>query len=189
MDPITLGIGLVGLGTSAFFGQRASEDAKAVSANEQQQFGLQKQVNDQRQGAMELSARRQQLETFRNTQRQRAMGLNAAVGQGAQYGSGLPGGQADTTNQGLFASQGISQNLQIGRNIFGLDNQITDLKSQESQLKSDQATNQSWASLGNSIMSNAGTIGKVTNYGFTQASNATTSMNWLSQGPTGFLNG
>jgi len=187
MDPITLGIGAIGLGTSLFFGNKASEDASKIAENEQQQFGIQKQVNAQRQQAMELSARRQQLEVFRNTQRQRALGLASATGQGAQYGSGLQGGQADTLNQGLFGVQGINQNLAIGRNIFGLDNQITDLKSQESQLKSNQATDQSWASLGGSIMSNAGTLGKIGNYGATQVANASTSFNWLAGGPTGFL--
>lgn len=187
MNPITAGIGIVGLGTSLFFGQRASEDASKVAANEQAQFATQKAVNAQRQSAMELSARRQQMETFRNTQRQRAMGIQAATNQGAQYGSGLAGGTADTQNQGAFAQLGINQNLTIGRNIFGLDNQISDLKAQESQFKSDQATNTQWASLGNSLMQGAGTLGKVATYGAGQIGNAATNMNWLSGGPTGFL--
>lgn len=189
MDPVTLGIGAAGLATSLFFGQRAGEDAQKINADEQQKFGLEQQVNAQRQSAMELSGRRQQLETFRNMQRARSAGLTNASNQGAQYGSGLGGGQADVTNQGYFAAQGVNQNLQIGRNIFGLDNSITGINSNESNLKADQAGNQQWASLGGAVMSNAGTLGKVGTYGFGQIGNAASNMSFLANGPTGFLHG
>ena len=187
MDPLTLGIGAIGLAANLFFGQRASEDANKTQALEQQRFGLEKQVNDQRRQAMELSGRRQQLENFRNMQRARAQGIQAATNQGAQFGSGLQGGIADVENRGFFAAQGVNQNLAIGRNIFALDDQISDNKALQSRYKSDQATNSQWASLGGSIMSNAGTIGKIGSYGGTQLSNAFQDFKWLGGGATGFL--
>lgn len=171
MDPITLGISAVGLGLSLWGQSKASEDAAQVAQLERQKFGVEQQVNAQRQQQMELSARRQQLEIFRNTQRARAMGLNAAVNQGAQYGSGLAGGQASTTSQGLFNSQGVNQNLQIGRNIFGLNDKISSLNMQESTVKGKQAEDQGWASLGGSILSNAGTIGNLGKFGATSFGN------------------
>lgn len=189
MEPITAAIGAIGLGANLFFGQRAKEDANYINADEQRKFGLQKDVNAQRQTAMELSGRRQQMEDFRNMQRARAQGIQNATTQGANKGSGLQGGIADVENQGFFASAGVNQNLQIGRNIFSIDNNITDLNADESNRKADQATNQQWASLGGSVMQNAGTIGKVAQYGFGQGANAYQNLSWLSQGPTGFLRG
>ena len=169
MDPISVGLQAVGMGMKlygAFSGASSSSQfASQYNAAEQQKFGLEKQVNQQRQQAMELSARRQQLETYRNTQRARAMGLNAAVNQGAQFGSGLAGGQAATTSQGNFNMMGINQNLEIGRNIFGLDNQITDINAKESILKANyqgqQAQDQAWSQLGGSIMGSAGGISNI----------------------------
>jgi hypothetical protein len=169
MDPVSIGIQAVGMGMKLFGAfSGASDSSEYASQNnsyEQQKFGLEKQVNQQRQQAMELSARRQQLEVFRNTQRARAQGLNAATNQGAQFGSGLQGGQAESASQGLFNAQGINQNLQIGQNIFGLDNQITGINSQQSTLKaryqSQQAQDQAWQSLGGSLMQSGGTIGNI----------------------------
>jgi len=169
MEPITLGLSAIGLGLKLFGGASSSEDtqkySQQINAYEQQKFGLEKQVNEQRRQAMELSARRQQLEMFRNTQKARALGLNTAVNQGAQAGSGYKGGQSSITNQGLFNVMGVQQNLAIGRNIFGLDNQITDLNSKEStvksQMQSDLAQDQAWQSLGGSLMGSAGTIGNI----------------------------
>ena len=169
MDPISIGLQAVGMGMKlygAFSGASdSSKYAEEMNRQEQQKFGLEKAVNQQRQQAMELSGRRQQLEIFRNTQRARAMGLNASVNQGAQFGSGMPGGQASAQNQGFFNAAGVNRNLEVGRNIFGLDSQITDINATESTLKanyqSSQAKSQAWSSLGGSIMGAAGGIGNI----------------------------
>jgi len=169
MEPVTLGLQALGMGLKlfgAFSGASDTENySKQINSYEQEKFGLEKQVNDQRRQAMELSARRQQLEIFRNTQRARAQGLNAAVNQGAQFGSGIQGGQAGTLNQGLFNALGVNQNLAIGRNIFGLDDQITGVNAKESTVKSqmqaDLAQDQAWQSLGGSLLQSSGTIGNI----------------------------
>jgi hypothetical protein len=79
MDPVTLGIEAVGIGLSAFGAFGAASKAKEAS---QVQVGIaqdEQRINAQKQQAMELSARRQQLEILRNTQRARAQGLNSAT--------------------------------------------------------------------------------------------------------------
>lgn len=172
MDPVTLGIQAIGIGMklggglSSMFGGQSFADE--YNKQEQQKFQLEKQVQQQRQGAMELSARRQQLEIFRNTQRARAMGINASVNQGAQFGTGMLGGIFSTQSQGNFNALGVSQNLEIGRNIFGLNQQITDVNAKESSLKaqyqSDQALSKGISDLGNSIMGSAGTLGNIGGY-------------------------
>jgi hypothetical protein len=144
------------------FGQfSASDDAEKLSALEKQQAGLEQGINEQKRQQMLLNSRRSTLEIFRNTQRMRAQSIQAGVSQGAQFGSGLQGGLAQIYNQGLYNAQGVSQNLEIGRNIFGLNDQISGVKMQMSDVKSDLATDQGWASLGGSILSGAGTIGSV----------------------------
>lgn len=58
MDPLTLGLGAVGLGLQLFGGISASEEAQNQANISQQIYGLEKQVNSQRKTAMELSANR-----------------------------------------------------------------------------------------------------------------------------------
>lgn len=161
MDPLTVGLAVGGLALQAYGGISASKEAQHQAEIQQKIYGLESSVNDQRKQAMELSANRQQLENFRNVQRIRASGMNAAVNQGAQYGSGISGGQAQATSQGLFNSLGISQNLQIGRNIFGLNDQISQQKVQLSQSQSSQAEDQAWSGFGSSLTKNAGTISNI----------------------------
>jgi hypothetical protein len=116
----------------AIAAQQAAEGAQtqvrgaaAQNAATKEITGLEQQTEAQRFAAMELDARRQSLEAIRQGQRARALGLTSATQQGAGYGSGLQGGYGQIsgqTNQNLL---GIGQNLEIGRNIFGINSQIT----------------------------------------------------------------
>lgn len=171
MDPLTLGIGAVGLGMQIFGGVSASQDAQKAYGIQQNITGLDTQVNAQRQQQMVLSNSRQQMENFRNVQRARAQGMNAAVNQGAQFGSGISGGQAQATDQGNFNSLGMNQNLQIGENMFSLDNQISQQKLALSGVQSSMATDQSIAGLGSTLTKGAGTISNIFGAGSAAASN------------------
>lgn len=161
MDPLTLGISAVGLGMQLFGGISGSEAAQKSFEINQQIARLQKDENGQRQKAMELSAKRSQMENFRNVQRARAAGTNAAVNQGASMGSGLQGGLAQASDQGGVNNLGITQNLEIGRNIFGIDNQISDQKAQLSGAQSDMATAQGFSAFGQGLTSSAGTLSNI----------------------------
>lgn len=97
-----------------------------------QSFGInnatiqaQQQIEAQKAQAMEMDARRQQLEVIRNQQRGRAMALATATAQGAKSGSGLQGGYGQVSGQSGVNLLGIQQNLQIGRDIFGLNQTIS----------------------------------------------------------------
>lgn len=161
MDPFTIALAGVGIATSIFgaFGssQVAAEKAKVssdIATQEQSQ-------NAQRKQQMELQAQRQQLENARNTQRARAMGLNAAVNQGAQMGSGLQGGQAEATDKGGYNALNIAQNLNIGENIFALDDKISADKMKLAQLGGDEAKYAGISNVGNSIFKASGTVGNI----------------------------
>lgn len=161
MDPLTLGIGAIGVGLQLAGGIGGVSAAHQAAGIQQKITGLETQANDQRRQAMELSARRQQLEIFRNTQRARASGLNASVNQGAQFGSGKAGGQAQATDQGLFNIAGVNQNLGIGRNLFSINNDISQQKMQLSAVQGDMATYQGLSNLGGAITKGAGTISNI----------------------------
>lgn len=161
MDPISAGIGAIGLGFQIFGGMSASDDANQAAGIQRNITGLEGKVNDQRRNQMEFEARRQQLEVYRNNQRARAMATNSAVNQGAQFGTGLQGGLAQINAQSETNSLGISGNLEIGRNIFGINNQISGQKMALSGVQSQMATDQGYASLGASITKSAGTLSAI----------------------------
>lgn len=168
MDPLTLGISAVGLGLQLFGGASAASKAHEAYGIQQNITGLEGQANEQRRTAMELSARRQSMEIFRNQQRARALGINNATNQGASYGnsSGLPGGLAQVADQSMFNLQGVNQNLEIGRNMFGIDSQISQQKLALSGVQGQMATDQGIAQLGGSIAGSAKTLGSIGQYGY-----------------------
>lgn len=172
MDPLTLGIAAVGLGLQVFGGASAASKAHEAYGIQQKITGLEGQVNEQRRTAMELSARRQSMEIFRNNQRARSLAVNNATNQGASYGnsSGLPGGLAQVADQSMFNLQGVNQNLELGRNIFGLDGQISQQKLALTGVQGEMATDQGIAQLGSSITGSAGTLGKIGQYGYGKVS-------------------
>lgn len=161
MNPLTIGLQAVGLGMQIFGAARASADAHQAADINKGIAGDEQQINEQKRIQMEMSSRRQQLEIMRNAQRARAQGTAAAVNQGASLGSGLQGALAQNTNQQYFNSQGVSNNLAIGENIFNTNNDISKKKMQLADVQANQATNTSLMSLGGSMVSNAGTIGNI----------------------------
>lgn len=152
MDPISLGMGVVGLGMS-IFGSLSSanisgQEAKVSSDEAQQEIG----INNAKQQAMEINGRRTQMQNLRNNQVARAQATNAATQQGAQFGSGLSGGLGQIQAQTAFNMQGVNDALQTGRQINAFNNQIDTDKMQMASLGGQQATDQGIASLGGAFM-------------------------------------
>lgn len=164
MDPLsalTAATQVVGLGMSLFGGASAASDAKQAANIQSNIAGLEGGLEDQRHTAMELSARRQSVETLRNNQRLRAQAVNTAVAQGAQFGSGLSGGLAQVQDQGLFSLAGLNQNLEIGETMFNINKEITGQKQQLAQVQGQMATDQGIASLGGALVKSGGAIGQI----------------------------
>lgn len=134
------GFGAFGLAGSIYGSLEQSQGAKAKYAAEKQIAGLEMQADEQRRQAMELSARRQQLQTVRTAQQARAMALSSAVGQGAQFSSSAAAGQAQTSSQAAYANLGVSQNLQFGEQMFNINEQIDAQKIAESEAESKMAS-------------------------------------------------
>src|SRR6266576_3109238 len=130
MDPVSFGLSVVGFGLQAFGAFGAASKAREAAQINMGIAADEQQINAQKQQAMQLSARRMQLENLRNNQRLRAQATNAATNQGAQFGSGLPGGLSQIQGQSAFNMQGVNQNLEIGQNIFGITSDISQKKMQ-----------------------------------------------------------
>lgn len=161
MDPISLAIGAVGLGMQIFGGMGQAKDASRAAKISQDEARQEQGINDQKQQAMELSARRQQMEISRNAQRQRALATNSAVNQGAQFGSGLQGGLAEVTDQSLFNAVGVDSALETGRNINKYNSNISADKIAMADVQASSAQNAGFASLGGSLMKAGPIIGQL----------------------------
>jgi hypothetical protein len=124
-DPFSLSLTAVSVGLQAaglFGGASARSDQNAAT---QAQIQAQMELEKQRKKQMELEARRRNLEIVRNQQRARAIALSAATNQGSSEGSGLQGGYGQISGQANTQLLATSQNLQIGRNMFNLNQDIS----------------------------------------------------------------
>lgn len=146
---------------SLFGAAGAASNAKQSAQISQNIAGDEEGINDQKRQQMEMSARRQNLETLRNAQRQRSQATASAVNQGANMGSGIQGGLGQITDQTGTNLQGVNQNLAIGENIFNYNDQISEQKKALANVQSSQATDTALMSLGNGLVSSASTIGNI----------------------------
>jgi hypothetical protein len=149
---LTTAFGVIGLGTELGGGLMAMGAQKEAAEASRGITQLEMQADQQRRQAMELSAQRSSLEVTRNAQRARSLGTENAVVGGSQLGSGLQGGLSQIQGQATTNQLGISQNLQIGRNIFDINQDIGAARIAESNAKSKEAEGMGIMSLGKGIM-------------------------------------
>lgn len=170
MNPIAdlqAGLAIVGLGMSIFGTSKQVSATKQMGVVAQNQANasmeianLDKQVNEQRRQQMVLTAQRQQLQTIRYSQLARSMALTSATSQGAQFGSGLQGGYGQISGDKNTNLLGVNQNLEIGQNIFNLDNLMDDQKIKLAQYGADMAKLQGKSSTGAGLSSLGSSVGK-----------------------------
>jgi hypothetical protein len=161
VDPISLAIGAVGLGMQIFGGIGQASNAHKAAQISQDEAAQEQSINNVKQQQMELEGRRANIETARNAQRARALGINAAVQQGSSLGSGLPGGLADSDNQAYFHMQGVNDALSFGRQINAFNQNISQDKMQMANVQSSSATDQGIASLGGAVLKAGPIIGQI----------------------------
>jgi hypothetical protein len=157
----TAAIGIGGLALSAIGQEQQSKAQSAVYQSDINTASLEMQVNEQRRQQMNLNFRRQSIENLRNVQKTQAQGMAAAVAGGAQFGSGAKGGQAQAAAQGGWNMESLSQNFQIGNQMFNLDNQIDQQKIAKAQAETAASKASGIASLGGDITKGAGNIAQL----------------------------
>lgn len=146
MDPVSMMLGVSGLALQAYGASQKMAGASAAASAQKQQIGLEQQAEATRQQYMEYDSRQKSLQVARNMQRARHLALNNATTQGAQFGSGLQGGYGQVAGQGNTNLQGIGVNLGLGRQMFGINSQI-------SQAKISQVTGQQQMQFGSGLQS------------------------------------
>lgn len=156
MDPVSLMMGVSGLALKAFGAFGSVSAAQAQEKAQEQQIGLERQGENVRSDYMEVTSRRESLQALRNNQRARSMALNSSTNQGAQQGSGLSGGYGQIAGMSNTNLAGIDQNLQFGRQTFGINEQISQTKIDQAKAGSQAATAQGWSSLGGSLIGGMG---------------------------------
>lgn len=160
---IMAGAAVAGAATS-IAGSMKSSSAAGQQAGYSMDIAAQEQKQDQlRAQAMEISASRQQTEILRNNQRARALALSNATNQGASYGStsGLKGGMGQIEGQTNFNLTGLADNLTMGRQMFGLNANISQDRIGIAKAGGQLAQGQGLSSMGSSLMGAAGAAGRL----------------------------
>jgi hypothetical protein len=117
----------------------------------------QKKGEKLRKAQMDLDASRQRREAIRQGIVARSQALYNANAQGAEGGSGLPGGYGQVTGETGRQVQAVNQNQQIGAGIFAANR---DYYSQSSVA----SFGQGMVSLGGTILNNLGPMTRLGNY-------------------------
>lgn len=155
MDPVSMlitgGLTAASLFSSILGGNKAAEASQRQAGLSAANANLEMQVDQQRQQMMEINAKRQQTQDLRNIQRARSMAISSEVAQGAQFGSVVGGAQGGISGQGNTNLMGVQQSLAIGRNIFGLNQQIDTNKIGIAQAGGDIATGQGEMAFGQAL--------------------------------------
>ena len=173
MDAFTLAIGALSIGIQAYGAQKqvsATKDyANTVNplyaAKSQQDIriaGNEQKISQQNQNWMELQSHRQSLQNLRKAQQASSEAKATAASQGALFGSGAKGGQAQIKAEEATNQAALSQGLQVGRNIFGYNTDITgariaqygietNINQAESNYKVSQAEASGFSNIGKSL--------------------------------------
>jgi hypothetical protein len=104
---------------------------------------------------------RRKRETIRQSVAARSMALATVTAQGATGGSALGGAYGQISGRTGTNQLGINQNAEIGRNMFGLNNQMLGAYRESAAAGTQIAMGAGLSSLGGSLMSNSGAIGRV----------------------------
>jgi len=127
-----LGIGLAGLGLTAFGAYKGSQASKAYNAAQTAEIGQEQSLQNLQFQAMTIMNQRQQRENVRNVQRAQSLSVAQAVGSGggtgAFAGSALGGSLGGEAAQGGINTETLSQNLQFGAQANTIQNQISSSK-------------------------------------------------------------
>lgn len=171
--PAGMAIGAaVGIGFQLFGMSQSSAAAQANNQAQIAQIQLEEQVQGKQNEAANLGFQRQEMENLRKTQQAMAVGLARGVNQGAQFGSGVAGGQAETQSEGNWNQLGINNAKQTTNDIFALNQQINAQRIAQANAGMNMQTGQAYSSLGSGIINDLPALGRLTS-GFGNSSNPT----------------
>lgn len=152
---------IAGVGTSIYGAQQSYSASKDAAAATQQQIAAQQRQEALRRQQMELEARRRQLEITRQQQRSRALALTNANAQGGLLGSGLQGGFGQISGQANTQQLALGQNLGIGEQIFGTNQDISNSRISYANSQSQAAFGSGLSAIGGTLINSMGAINRL----------------------------
>lgn len=161
MDPVSLGLAAVGLGMQIYGGFSQSSAAREAAGVNKDVAAQEQNINNAKMQQMEIEGRRMQTENIRNAQRSRAMAVQSATTQGAQFGTGLAGGLAQVQDKMGWNMLGIDQALATGRQINTYNQQISQDKMKLADIGAQSATGAGFTSLGGALIKAGPIVGQV----------------------------
>lgn len=161
LPAVLIATSVAGVGLSAVGMLQQTKAAKQQAAAQTAITQKEQEAEAVRKRATELDARRRQLEIVRNQQRARSLSLTSASAQNAQQGSGLPGGYGQISGDTGTNLLGVTQNLQLGREIFDINAAISQQRIKLSQAGSSFATGSAVSSFGGVLLKNLGNISRL----------------------------
>jgi len=161
MAAITSLIAIASIGLTAASTFMSMEASKKQQEASQAGIAAQQRAEEARSKQMELDAQRRAREVIRQQQRARSAAITNATAQGAQFGSGLSGGYGQIGGQTGFNLLGIGQNLQLGRDIFAANADLSQARMQMASAQGDMAFASGLSSLGGAMMRGMGTFSNI----------------------------
>lgn len=153
---------IAGVGLSAFSAVGQANAASRSAELQQEQIAEQQKQEALRKRAMELDARRRQMEVLRNQQRARSIALATSTGQGAGLGgSQLQGAYGQISGQANTQGVGIEQNLDLGRQMFDINANISSNRIAMAGVAGESATYGALGSLGGTLINSMGAVGRL----------------------------
>lgn len=164
MPAISSIIAGIGLAVSAIGTAGGLYASQQQAQGQKKALAAQAEAERQRQIAMNLDAQRKKREIARQAQVARAQALATTTSQGASQGSGLEGAYGAISGQTGVNQLGVSQNQQIGNNIFAANRALGAANGDIADAQSMGHMFEGLSSLGNGLVKNSGQIGKIGEY-------------------------
>lgn len=166
MEPFSImAMTAIGLGLQAFGMNKKEHAGEDYNRAQVAEIQAEQQIESQKQRVMELDANRRSIENVREAQRARAIALATGVGKGQSgmgLGSGVEGAFGGIAGQAGWNSENISNKLEIGRNVFGINSMISGYKVQMANAQKDIGDAQGYSDLGKSLVGSAPAFGRLT---------------------------
>ena len=157
---------IAGIGVAAAVagtGMQFMAQQRQAQANKQM-IAAQREAERQRQIAMNLDANRKRREVIRQAQVAQANATATATNQGAGQSTGLPGALGAISGQTGTNYLGVSQNQEIGNNIFAANARASIAQEDSTSAGAFGALGAGISSLGGAMVKNSGTIDKLATY-------------------------
>lgn len=189
---IQAAVAAVGIGMSIYGAFQKNEAEEKATEAQKAIFAAQQKMEIQRAQAMELDAGRRKREMIRNAIAARSMALTTATSQGASGagGSVLGGAYGGISGQTGVNMLGVNQNLEIGRNMFALNRDISTAQQQYAAAKGESAESDIWGQIGGQLVGAAGgPLGNLMNFGGSKTVSGITSLgmgNFMAPGSSSF---